>query len=272
MKGGVGKTTISANLAAYFAAKGKRTILIDFDYQGSLSQTILGHLGETSFQMSAHHLLDGKRPPADLLLLEPRRRLRDNQRDLVRFYSATYPFATIENRLMAEWLQDDRDDVRYELAKVLSDPSVVGEFDIAIVDCPPRITTATINALTAASHVLIPSQPDGLSMPAAIYFSAQLMRMRELVFPNLKLLGLVPSLTQQSTSLKESELELLRDASEELRKIWRLDGVDPVLYDSYIPRTGPIRDAAGTGIAYLRNAPAKAIFERLGRNIEERLS
>src|SRR5262245_34404511 len=45
MKGGVAKTTLTANLAAYFAAKNYRVLLVDFDYQGSLTTTCFGAAG-----------------------------------------------------------------------------------------------------------------------------------------------------------------------------------------------------------------------------------
>lgn len=270
MKGGVGKTTITANLAAHFASQGKKVLLIDFDYQGSLTQMVLGQRGETHFRMTAHHLLEGSKTASDILKLEPARRLADRQQDLVRLYPASYAFATIENRLMANWLTGERAEIRYELVRYLSEEAIRSQYDIALIDCPPRITTATINALTSASHVLIPSQPDGLSLPAAEFLSRQLVRMKGSVFPNLKLLGLVPSLTLQAPALTTKENEVLREFSAKLKDIWKTDG-EPVLYEGFVPRTGPIRDAAGRGIAYLRNAPARAIFQRLAGEVEKRL-
>lgn len=57
-KGGVGKTTICANLAAYFAERGKRVLMIDCDYQGSLSDTVLTHARVEKFTSNAHWLID----------------------------------------------------------------------------------------------------------------------------------------------------------------------------------------------------------------------
>ena len=60
LKGGVGKTTLSANLAAYFAECGRRVLLIDFDYQGSLSATVLRAVGKPEVYSEADKLLVGK--------------------------------------------------------------------------------------------------------------------------------------------------------------------------------------------------------------------
>jgi cellulose biosynthesis protein BcsQ len=275
MKGGVGKTTIVANLAAYFATKGKRVLLIDFDYQQSLTQTVLGQQGIQSFRMTAHHLLEGKKTLASLASEALPWRPKDRASGTIRLFTASYPLATIENELMADWLKGERPDVRYELLRCLTSAEFKSpgwEYDVVLIDCPPRITAGTINALTAATHLLVPTQPDGLSLAATEYFLAQAARMRGDLFPHLKLLGIVPSLTMQATGLKDDELEALeeRAKADPIAKAWSAQP-DPMILNGFVPRTGPLRDAAGIGIAYLRNAAARAIFTKLGELVEQRL-
>ncbi|MBL8536777.1 MAG: ParA family protein [Hyphomonadaceae bacterium] len=276
MKGGVGKTTITSNLGAHFSSdpQNKRVLLIDFDYQGSLSQTVLGQAGITDVSMSAHHLLLGKKATEDALNFAPPMRFRERDRGQVRLFRATYPFATVENELFVQWLTNPDQEVRYNLLRYLDSADFKSAYDIVLVDCPPRITTATINALSAASHLLVPTQPDGLSIPGAEYFSRQLMRMREEAFPNLKLLGVIPSITLVATGLRPVEEAELRELEIKLREIWpaaaRSNG-EIVMRTAFVPRTHAIRDAAGKGIAYFRDAKAKQVFVRAGAEVTQRL-
>ena len=276
MKGGVGKTTITANLAAHFCATAAlpRVMLIDFDYQGSLSQCILGQAGVADVSMSSHHLLLGRKQPEDVLNFAPPMRFRPQDGGHMRLFRATYPFSTIENELFVEWLTSEDREVRYGALRYLDSAEFKAAVDVAIIDCPPRITTATINGLTAATRLLVPTQPDGLSIPGVEYFSRQLMRMRAEAFPNLKLLGVVPSITLQSTGLAAAEREELDELEAKLAEIWPRDGrmgESSVLADAFVPRSKRIRDAAGKGIAYFRDAQARTIFARLGEAVLQRL-
>ncbi len=276
MKGGTGKTTITANVGAFLSSSphNKKVLLIDFDYQGSLSQTVLGQAGIAEVSMSAHHLLLGRKATEDALNFAPPMRFRDRDAGQTRLFRATYPFSTVENELFVEWLTLPDREVRYNLLRYLDSADFKSAYEIAIIDCPPRITTATINALSAASHLLIPTQPDGLSIPGAEYFSRQLMRMREEAFPGLKLLGVVPSITLAATGLKRVEEDELAELEAKLREIWptaaRSSG-EIVMKGAFVPRSQSIRDAAGKGIAYLRNPTAKQIFARLGAEVLQRL-
>ncbi len=276
MKGGVGKTTITANLGAFLssAPQNKKVLLIDFDYQGSLSQSVLGQAGITDVSMSAHHLLLGTKPTEDALNFAPPMRFRDRDSGQMRLFRATYPFSTVENEIFVRWLTVPDHEVRYNLLRYLDSNDFKSAYEIAVVDCPPRITTATINALSAASHLLIPTQADGLSIPGAEYFSRQLMRMREEAFPSLKLLGVVPSITLAATGLKQVEEEELSELDAKLREVWPTVARSPgeiVMRGAFVPRSQSIRDAAGKGIAYLRDARAKQIFARLGAEVLQRL-
>src|SRR5262249_17872999 len=136
LKGGVGKTTLTANLAAYFSAAGKRVLLIDVDYQGSLSNMLLSADGLEEIPLGITELLAGNKD------------ISSSFDQAVKRFSgvlpgssiipARYELASLENKLLVDYLlQDVDEDVRYRLATALLDPQIGQTFDLALIDAPP---------------------------------------------------------------------------------------------------------------------------------------
>src|SRR3972149_10867588 len=77
---------------------------------------------------------------------------------------AYYDLAQVETRLLVRWLlRADGFDLRYVLADLLLSPEVQAAFDRIIIDAPPRLSTAAIQALCASTHLLIPTILDQMS-------------------------------------------------------------------------------------------------------------
>jgi cellulose biosynthesis protein BcsQ len=267
MKGGVGKTTIVANLAVYFQKKlNKPVLLIDFDYQGSLSQTVRGEAGYTDPDLTADILISPPNPAIDppLYAREMRRGLEN-----VFLYPTNYPFATIENNLMSSWLQDGNDDLMYRLCSLLKGSAYQEKYGVVLIDCPPRLTTGSINALCASTHLLVPTTLDDMSAQAAEYFLSQVSRMNTTVFPRLKVIGVVPSIVYGQGDTLIGERRTRDRLTAYGKSFWRRD--DFVLSAGVIPRTADISNFAGSGVACLRRAKAQQIFERLGEEVWKRL-
>jgi chromosome partitioning protein len=119
----------------------------------------------------------------------------------------------MEDRVMVEWLIGDRkEDVRYTLYRLLRSPEVQARFALILIDCPPRLTTACVQALCASTHILIPTVLDPTSAKAVGYFGTQLKR-HEKLWPHLKVVGVLGTMTRQLNG----EQDALQIAGDQLR-------------------------------------------------------
>ena len=187
LKGGVGKTTVAANLAAHYAYQGDRVLFLDLDFQGSSSAMMLpsNHNPDT-----AARLVDGG--GKDLLLHQvDQLRLSwtppdrpANWRPNAYGVPADYSLARADNRVMIYWLlQEYQSDPRYYLANALLHPDVQNRYDRIIIDAPPRMVAGQIQALCASTYVLIPTILDRLSAEAVLRFANQLSEEKKALAP-----------------------------------------------------------------------------------------
>ncbi|MFP4144343.1 MAG: AAA family ATPase [Phycisphaeraceae bacterium] len=152
-KGGCGKTTVSINLAATLAARGRRTLLVDMDPQGhcALGLAVPDSRIERSMADLLRAGLDGSVALADLTWQIAR------HLDLA---PANISLAGVEQALATAPDKDRR------LTQVLA--TVQDDYDYCIIDCPPSIGLLTFNALRAARDVLIPVETGYFAMQGSI--------------------------------------------------------------------------------------------------------
>ena len=137
-KGGVGKTTSTANLGAAFARLGKRVLLIDLDPQSNLSM----HFGVEAepTQPSVYDLLLGEDIDAASVIVHAREGLD--------FMPAVTELALVEGELA------QRPDMQRTLERAVA--PVAGNYDLILLDCPPSLGVLSVNALTMADEVFVP--------------------------------------------------------------------------------------------------------------------
>jgi len=268
LKGGVGKSTLVANLAAYFKEAGKRVLVIDGDYQGSLSNMLLAADGCDRVEPELNKLLEpGSGVASFKSACYPfQRKLKGSM-----IVASTYALAAMENRLMIEYLLgDDRryDDGRYRLANLLLSEEVGDAFDIALIDAPPRLTAATINGLCASTHLLVPTVYDKMSAEAVGTFLHGVRTLKSALNHQIDLLGVVGTLTHRQDSLVPREQNAKNMARDQVAQAW---GASFHVFERHIPRKNAIAEAAGGDIAFYRDATVRGWFAELGGEIAGRL-
>jgi chromosome partitioning protein len=207
-KGGVGKTTTTANLGAALALKGKRVLLVDLDPQGNLTSAF--GLEKDVQQTVAESLLD-RRVPLPVVTINERSNGANGHQ--ATFLEGACPLAVVpaavglasaEAQLMNKLGRELR--LRDQLLNVESN------YDYVLIDTPPALGVLTINALVAATRVIIPTE--------ARFFSLQGLQMleesiEEILYlnPKLEVLGIL--LSKMDRRLKEE-----RQVAAYLRQRW----------------------------------------------------
>lgn len=273
LKGGVGKTTVATNLAAYFDQRlGKRTLLVDLDFQGSATNTMLN--------LSPHGQLDGQTanhlfPPSRAVVppfLETIVNVSGNKLDRSWLLPCTYDFASIESQRMVSWMLRELEyDPRYALARFLFSPTVKEKFDVVVIDAPPRMSLGAINGLTSARTLVIPTIADRMSSEAVENFIPQARDLSRVLNPALHTAMAVLN-KASTTDLNDSERAIFQDLDDYLSN-WHGYGA---VMKTVVPRRASVTNATFEGSAawFMRDKaspPIREIFTKIGDTIAGRI-
>lgn len=159
LKGGVGKTTVAVNFAAYCGIQGKKTLLIDLDPQTNATfscittadwQKHAQEKGTVADLLGAkrHSSAEGTQKKAEDVIIEGVFENVDLLPSHLDLFTVDLDLAgaTAREKLLKRSLLD-----------------IVNNYDVIICDCPPNLTIPTQNALALASHYIVPVSPDFLS-------------------------------------------------------------------------------------------------------------
>ena len=139
-KGGVGKTTTTVNLAASLVSMNKKVLLIDLDPQGNATSG--GGINKSQIQHSIYDVLIGE-VSLDETILHSKESLFDISPANQDLAGAEIDLVGIESR-------------EYMLKNAIG--TLKKTYDFVLIDCPPTLNLLTVNALVAATAVLIPMQ------------------------------------------------------------------------------------------------------------------
>ncbi len=269
LKGGVGKTTLTANLGAALSRRGWKVLMIDLDLQGSLTSLFL--------------------PEQDQTVLEEKRRFIGDF--LARSFDAEYPnllsyaepvlgssgsaiVGTVDTLVYAEtnltvrWLlREGNRDPRFILRRELHLKRISNAFDIVLLDCPPLINVCCVNALAASDSVLIPVMPSKATTDRVPVLLSRMLQFREKINGQLKVLGLVANRTH-GPELTSDEKNRLSELEIKARNVW---GENVPRLDSFIRQSTEVRAAEDEHRPLTESDRMADAFELLAREIENRL-
>ena len=198
-KGGVGKTTTTANLGAALAAAGRRCLVVDLDPQGNLTTSLGVEIGEESYSIY-DALVDGE--PLVRTFLET------GVPNLIACPSDP-SLAAADLQIAAED-PDPRERacrLRRRLEDFVRDEPAP---DFVLLDCPPSLGLLTVNALVAAEAVLVPMQSEFFAMQGLARLLDTVSRIAATWNPGLELLGVLFTMVDRRTNLSREVIAEVR--------------------------------------------------------------
>jgi len=183
-KGGVGKTTLTREMGIYLSSLGNKMLLVDCDPQGNLTKSLIEQADGGLYEALTGGGLRLTAVDENLSLL-----------------AGDFRLSLLEKSLIGEI------DAYSRLRELFADPQLAS-FHYIFLDTPPSLGVLTVNALAAASHLVVPMNPSLYSMQGT---NDLMSKVRANLNPSLSLLGVivnafdsVPTITRQIRSEIES--------------------------------------------------------------------
>ena len=240
-KGGVGKTTTSINLAASLVNLGRKVLVIDLDPQGNSSRGVgvdITTLNKTIF---------------DALIL-------DVDINKVIKHTAMKNYDVIPSNLKLSNLESEiilKSTTPFQLLKNIIG-GVEKKYDYILIDCPPSLGILSLNALIAASGVLVPVQCEYFAMEGLAQMLATIRNVQSKYNPNLEVEGFLLTMYEQRSKLGNEVVDQVKNLFLENT------------YHTIIPRNSSLSEASAKGLPallYRPNSAGSIAYNQLAREI-----
>lgn len=270
LKGGVGKTTIAANLGAAAFARDRRVLFVDLDFQASLTSLCLPaeRIADVRLRRRFVQKLLSTPNPTGQLALELTERIGEQPAWVL---PTDESLASAEMQTMFRWMAGGtNDDVRYRLRRALHSDQIAEHFDLVLLDCPPRLSTACINALAACDYVLIPVILDQLSAEAAPRMLRWLRKLKyeDRVCPDFTVLGMVADKVQNVKGPSSRQQDVWDSLHDRCTDAWQ----EPVhRFQTTIPHWNEFAQAARENTFAALDGKARARFLDLLDELQDRM-
>ena len=239
-KGGVGKTTTAVNLAACLAALDRKVLLVDSDPQGNATSG-LGFDKRDIKQCIYDTLIN------DVAMQDVIKHTAYKNLDVV---PATIQLAGAEIELVSLMNREGR--MKNSLERVKHN------YDYVIIDCPPSLGLLTINALTAASSIIIPIQCEFYALEGVTMLMNTIQLVQRNLNPALKLEGVLMTMFDSRTNLSTEVVE-------EVKKYFKTK-----MYQTIIPRNVRLSEAPSHGqpvIDYDSKSKGAMVYMELAQEV-----